>query len=531
MRNASSANHTSSSEATGPMRLGPLLPVALIALLVGVPLAGAVLTESISIPHNDAWSYSKIAAVFAETGTIQLLDWNRAALIGQFVVLGPLAKSVTVQQLFVVLMAAVGLAATYLVVKPRVGRSLALIAVVSVGITAEFALLSTSFMTDIPTYALMLTSLALLDQALKRTSSIWFAAALLAAVWATTIREQGLAALITIIIVGVSSWRGAQRWRAALLSTASAIAVAVFLAWRSSLPFADQLTVTISPGLTVKSMLLAVLTLGLFLAPVTLWVTNPRHWSRWGVVAALLMALIGLGWVSIRWSEPFLGNYVTQQGAYPTANFELGNAFAVAPWAWTLLVIVAVAGASVAIGQVVSQGVRLDRVMTWFGLLAGAVAIGPTLLGQEIFARGLLPLLPVGVVVLAPRVARVSTVWIKAAVVALIGVLWAIYLSIALHALAFDSARWNFAEAMVSSGWSPAQINAGIEWNGWHASGPYRPGQPNAECSTDPSARSRIIITPVEIDGRQSRLEWTYPTFGIFGESMLYAYDDPGCDS
>ena len=73
-----------------------------------MPLALAFLTGSIAIPHNDAWSHSRIAEGFARDGEIRMLGWNRTALVGQVVPLGPLAASIVAQQVFVAVLAVLG---------------------------------------------------------------------------------------------------------------------------------------------------------------------------------------------------------------------------------------------------------------------------------------------------------------------------------------------------------------------------------------------------------------------------------------
>lgn len=88
------------------------------AICVGVPVGLAAATGSLSIPHNDGWSHSKIAQVFATTYHFELLGWNRTALVGQVVVLGPLGRSIIAQQLFVACLAVLALVATYLFLLP-----------------------------------------------------------------------------------------------------------------------------------------------------------------------------------------------------------------------------------------------------------------------------------------------------------------------------------------------------------------------------------------------------------------------------
>src|SRR5436305_13929403 len=104
------AIHTAGSRIFAPTKVlstwRHLLPLAgILCLCVGWPMLLAVFTGSLAIPHNDAWAYSLIAEHYARSGSIQLVGWNRAALVGQIVVLGPLGGSIVVQNLFVAVLA------------------------------------------------------------------------------------------------------------------------------------------------------------------------------------------------------------------------------------------------------------------------------------------------------------------------------------------------------------------------------------------------------------------------------------------
>ncbi len=50
--------------------------LGVLALTVGVPVVLAIATGAIAIPHNDAWSHSRIAQAFAEGDGFQLVGWN-----------------------------------------------------------------------------------------------------------------------------------------------------------------------------------------------------------------------------------------------------------------------------------------------------------------------------------------------------------------------------------------------------------------------------------------------------------------------
>ena len=64
------------------------LLVLLIMVSIAVPILLSIATGSLSIPHNDDWSYSKIAQHFAARGHVALMGWNRAAIVGHAIVLG-----------------------------------------------------------------------------------------------------------------------------------------------------------------------------------------------------------------------------------------------------------------------------------------------------------------------------------------------------------------------------------------------------------------------------------------------------------
>ena len=161
-----------------------LLVLGLAALVaVVVPLGLAVASGSLSIPHNDAWAYSRIAQTFARTGHIQLLSWNRSALIGQFIVLGPLAASLTVQQLYVAVLALVALYATYDLLVPSVGRRRSAFAALTMAVWPGFGLLSTTFMADVPALAAMTLSLTFGRRALAQRSTRMLALSMVLGVW------------------------------------------------------------------------------------------------------------------------------------------------------------------------------------------------------------------------------------------------------------------------------------------------------------------------------------------------------------
>ena len=499
-----------------------LVPALLIAALVGVPLLLSIITGAWAIPHNDAWSHSKIAEIFAETGRVELVGWNRSALVGQIVVLGPLGGSIIAQHLAVAMWAAVALTSIYLILSPRIGRTLSLWTLAAIGVTAEFALLSTSFMTDIPMLAGVMASLAMLDRATGRGSLGWFAGAVASALWATTVRDTAVAALVAVVLIGAVTWSGRRRALALLMGGGATAALLAFQLWRRSLPDNDTPWLEFTPGLTVKSLLLAGMACGLLLAPIILLVVAPRTWPRRSWVAGALVLVLGLAWVGLRGADAVFGNYLTTQGSYPTV-------FATTPQVLpaSLLVTVAVlgaGGAALMAGHLIERPPSMDRNATAFALLLTATTFGPSLLSQEIFARGVLPLVPFLAVLLARDRVRRRVILPAAVLAALTG----LGLLVALQAMAFDVARWTFAESLVEQGWPATAIDAGLEWNGTHADGPFTLGDPLAVCPNPGATQQGVTITAERV-AQDSVAEWAYRTFAVGPTSTLYAVTGPPC--
>jgi hypothetical protein len=75
----------------GPWRRSDWLSLGLlVAIGTGLPLAVAVWTGSISIPHDDDWAYTRIAESFYLTHHLTSLGWGVMTLFGQIVSSQPL---------------------------------------------------------------------------------------------------------------------------------------------------------------------------------------------------------------------------------------------------------------------------------------------------------------------------------------------------------------------------------------------------------------------------------------------------------
>ena len=130
-----------------------VIVTALIVALVVLPAIVAGTAGALWIPHNDSWAHSRIAASFAETGRVHLVGFNRASMVGMMVPLGSLASSVVGQHVFVMLCGAAMIGFSYGTARRVLPRGRSLLVAALVGVAPGFALLSTSYMTDVPMMA------------------------------------------------------------------------------------------------------------------------------------------------------------------------------------------------------------------------------------------------------------------------------------------------------------------------------------------------------------------------------------------
>jgi hypothetical protein len=359
--------------------------VLLVAAAVGVPLAISSWSGSLGIPHNDAWAYDQVATWFARTGHIHLVGWGSMFLVGQIVVLGPLAKFIVAQHLFVAATAAVALVATYMLLAPRIGRRGALLGSAVIAAWPGFGVLATSFMTDVPAFAAMMLTLALGDAALRRSSLRLLAGALAAGIWAFTIREQAVAALVAVSVAALAD-RTTRARTAAVVVPFATLCVGLE-AWRRGLPNGDAPKLHLMPAAAVGHALASGwFTLALPLLPATVTIATER-WRRRSWVAANTAVAVGLFLLTVGF---FVGNYLSA-----TVAFADGNAPRLIPGLPYLLVLLAglISGAVLA-GAVVERWRRLDTLLGTFTVLSVAILMVETALGQTLFDRYLIVLAP-----------------------------------------------------------------------------------------------------------------------------------------
>lgn len=349
--------------------------------------------------------------MFGRTGHIQLLGWNRSALFGQFLILGPLARWLEAQQAFVAVMALLGLIAIYDLLVPSVGRRRAAFGCVIVAGWPSFGLLSTTFMLDIPAMASMMICLALGRRAAVGRSTRLLALSALIGLWGFTIREQVVAAPFAVLIAAAVAHRKLPRlFRWSSLTAIGLIYVAmagIFEVWRQSYSAGNPPVISITPdilGLVTQQVVRAYFLLALGLAPAVFLVSRPWRWTLKEVAAGSLVLGVAVAAVhdfSVRGF--FLGNYISLSGPYwqagngiPAPIFPMGL--------WRAAVIISCSSGVLLAPLILRRYRNLGPLLAIF---VAAMVIGnlaTAIMGQSLFDRYWLPVLPpLLVIVLSDR--------------------------------------------------------------------------------------------------------------------------------
>ena len=518
----------------------PLVVLAtIIGLSVAMPTVLAAVTGNLAIPHNDAWAYSLIAERFARTGVIRLVGWNHPFSVGQAVVLGPLGSSIVAQQVFVAVLAVAALVATFVLLSASLSPPRALFGMAVLAAFPGLGLLSTSFMEDVPAYFAIICALLFGRLAIERRSLSGLTLAVAIGVWGFTIREQAIAAVACVLISAFFAWTDPVRRRQiAALAAITLTVVIVLEAWRRSLANGQPLTPSFHPLGGGPLCATAFFTFGLLLLPAAALTVRPSAWGVPGRSAAALTAAVGVVLLA-RFHALLLGNYLVPNGAYSAVL--LGTRRVLPQGIWDLLQVGAWVGGVLLAGELVHGFRRLDLTLGLFGLFTGFGTAFVALAGEPTFDRFLLPLVPVGLIVIlgGPNRRGVSRARAIAASAPL-AALFAASLAVTVNGLAFDSARWNAAKSLVRTGVSPLDVDAGLEWVGYHYPGPavsarptkQRAGLPWYAQVLFPRSGECYVLTssPVSDLGRVAR-SFDYRTYLAFGRSRLLLYDTGRCSA
>lgn len=508
------------------------LLIGCAAAAIGVPVLLAILNGGLTFPHNDAWSYSRIAQTFGQHWEFSLVGWNRGALFGQIVPLGPLAQSIVAQHIFVLILGLGSIPLVYDLVSRHSNRAMGLLAAATIVVFPGYALMSTSFMQDVPALFAGLACLVLGERAMDGRR--WMLAASMAVgFWGMTIREQAIAAPVAVLLGIAWQHRGDRRvlailggWLIGLMA-----AFALFELWRSGLPYGDPPEFEWLPLRDAGSRVFrGYITLGLVVSPLLL-ATAPRMLrNRRTVYGVLCVAMVEVIFMLLVPSAGrLIGGYLNPAGSYPAAYNGLRE---IIPRPLELALIgVGIVGGAVLPFVVAAGWRRLAPVLFSYAVLLGGGTFFVIFTGQPVFDRYFLPFVPLVAILCGPFSGR------SASIRGAIGLttLGLITLLMNLNALSVDAALWRTAQSVAASGVPNSAIDAGFDWYGYHSTAPADQRRMRSDPSAPfyltlfPDSRSCVAVTVSPPSGGEVLRTETYRRFGFFGSDTLWVVDTGKC--
>ncbi len=507
--------------------------LGLLALGVGLPLVLGMVAGSILIPHNDDPSMRRVALGLFDTGRLALNGWTSMTLVGQIAFVqpflwvtggGPWAFAAATMSL-----AVVGIVSSYLVVRRILPWSRATVAVLGALLFPGFLLNTTTFMTDVPAWAMSMTCLGLGAAALDRVGRDrwrWLIGSLAVGWFAFSIREFAIAAPLAVLVACAASDPGYRRpylLAGVFFLTASA---ATYL-FAVHLPGQHEAPPQLITALTIRGLFRAFATLALVLSP-ALVLAAWAWWRRWRLPDAVVGGAVGLlifreaALALVRTgssSRLLLGNLLEPTGNLGVGTLTGGRPMLYPSLVWTALNTVALlsaiglcaiaggaAGGYLRGGWRESRGRRgLERLALRVGSTRGLLAVFAAIYAGGIFSWGFAVIMfdrylwllsvPLYALLLAspgdpidtpradgapsganrPRLASISRgVPIGLAAVLLTG-LGATSLVLLVNGDAFEAARWRMGDIAVARGTPAGTVDAGLEWVAFHATGVATP--------------------------------------------------------
>ncbi len=533
---------------------------ALMTIAVAIPLWMAVAAGTIGIPAADDWVYMQGADSLYRTGTVHMAG-HTAASIGQLVLVQPLlwlsAGAPWAYTAFGLLLAAVGVIATYLLARRFVATGAAVMAVLLILAFPGFARETATFMTDIPTYALIVLCLLegtrwLQGDGGRRTLIVSVVIGLLAVM----VREFALAAPVAILVTSWFHVDGEQRPFVARLSAVFAICVAGELVLSASVPGGGQPYSADVGGLFLIGPVFATLAAAL-LPVVVLWLLPRLATFRAEEVllgAGTACLALAVPWGLHRgdlWMPNGLAGDLLLNGARDAviggAAWAMSRQLALLATILLASVIVSVfrqalAGALLIRGANASMAwiaVRPDSLLVLFVLAYAAelVIVAPA----YIYDRYLFPIVPVVAILLlrgSPPPFRFGrTQAVAHGALAWLAISAAL---IAANSFAYDAARWRAGEAATRMGYTAQTVDAGYEWVGYHGGDHVGSSAPASDMTWNGDRWALIhpcaVVSNSLPEGDAWTLTNTYPAsymqylfFGRFERLYLYVASTDGC--
>ncbi len=506
--------------------------------LVSILVCQAVLALAVwpqgEFALNDDWVYSLPVKHLLEGRGLVFTGYQWAAGVSN-VLWGALFAaafgfSQLVLRLSVVALSAAGSVALYLLAR-RLGmrRSVSLLAALALMCSPWSIVLTHSFMTDVPYVSSVVIAVCLGVVGTQRRSAPALVASSVVSTAALYARQMGvLVPLGMLIPVWWGSPPGEPRSRRLLLAVALCGLPIISLALMPAFHHIARNYGAVAPAARLNADVAgwafkSIIYLGVFALPVIFALTSSRiSFARGSAECAgtplplravlLTAAILGLGSVSayvIRGSlMPYLDNIVTTHGSFGENEIVAGSRAivlstgirvgltAISVLAGATFLVCVLSGLWRSVSRQRCRGSVGPRLAELLGTpAAGLVGVAflqwtATLAMHSHFDRYLLPIAPFAILALAgsldmakPRTGRVVA-WggIGLVLVAAWGV------TISRDQFVLHRAVWRAASSLVAHGVSPQHVEAGYEWDGWHAEDRFRTERTRSAASEYPEA-------------------------------------------
>ncbi|MEN9593656.1 MAG: hypothetical protein RLY23_139 [Actinomycetota bacterium] len=461
---------------------------------------------ALGVARGDDWSYLVTLFRWVDTGRMEFNNWVSMSLLGQLWIAAPIAAiwghAITIVQTQTAILGSIGLLCV-LWLGRRLGLSwgLAALAALTVAASPLWMVLSTTYMTDVPSFTFSLAALLIATVALQRRSMSMplLLLALALATYSVLIRQYAVVPLIAIALAGFLTTTRAKRKPATIAlviaCVISFLAIVVFFVWWSHVPDPKSIAPTLPSARHLRTTFIKgagfVRLSGLLLAPVLIYCGPVRIIKRSyasskslsiaiGAVAALWEAVTATRYVS----SQFVGNYIIRDGALSIAVLPGQRPDVIPGPIWSLCVLVSSVLAVVLLMAIIPSIVEMwskiknrqlfdvDPVtsmlsLTIFGFSAAYTIAMVT--GVQVYDRYALPAIPIIAILLLratkPRADRSRIALTSVTLIALL----LLGASFAIDSASFDGGRWRLASQVAEeNGWRPLRVNGGFEWVNFH---------------------------------------------------------------
>ncbi len=485
---------------------GTAATIGVIAIGLILPLWIARSQGALGVARGDDWSYLVTLFRWVDTGRMEFNNWVSMSLVGQLWIAAPIAAiwghAITIVQIQTAFLGATGLLCV-LWLSRRLGLSWGLAALAGLTISASplWMVLSTTYMTDVPSFTFSLAGLLIATVALQRrpVSMPLVLLSIVVATYSVLIRQYAVVPLIAIVIAGFLATTSTKRKPAtiALVITCaiSLITIIIFFIWWSHVPGPKSIAPHIPNGRQIRTAFIKGAGFarlgGLLLAPVLIYAGPVRIIKRSydsSKVLSVLLIVFAIIWQAVTatkyLSAQFVGNYVIRDGALSIAVLPgkrpdvipgpLWNLGVVASSILAVALLVAIVPSIVELWSKIRDRrlLKSDPVTSMLGLtIAGFISAYSIAMmtGVQVYDRYALPAIPIIAVLLLravdQRPRRSHVVCTSGALIALL----AIGTSFAIDSASFDAGRWRLADQIaIANGWRPIQVNGGFEWVNFH---------------------------------------------------------------